>query len=211
MGAPKNTSESLCPDCSNSVVAADKFCRNCGVGLVWSVETKEKKSALANKVSEQFADVTGVNEPSLSETQESDKEGSWVAVIGIFTVAALIIILIFASASSSSTAEDIQSSTSSNQSSRQSNMLDERIGPHIVTGYAWNDFKLSSGIQGNGTIADFSRELYQYLERINPVTKSGLEISMSPGSGLSSLLYSIIDDEGVVEQIYSWLYQNAPN
>ena len=145
------------------------------------------------------------------EAESGTKEGSFVPAIGVFLVIALTVFLFLAAGSKDDTNNASMSGGASSQNeSSEPKYYQERIAPHIVTGYAWSNLQSSSGITGGGSISDFSRELYNYLDGISPVSRTGIEASMNPGHGLSNLLYAIIDDEGIVDLIYTWLIDHAP-
>lgn len=146
-----------------------------------------------------------------TEADTTTKESSFVPAIGAFVVIALVVFLFLAAGSKvDSDNASMSGEASSQNESNEPSYYQGRIAPHIVTGYAWSNFQSSSGITGGGSISDFSRELYDYLDGISPVSQSGIEASMEPGNGLSNLLYAIIDDEGIVDLIYTWLIDHAP-
>lgn len=148
---------------------------------------------------------------SVESAAAETKESSFVPAIGAFLVIALTVFLFLAAGSMDDADNALMSGEANSQNeSSEAKYYQERIAPHIVTGYAWSNFQSSSGITGGGSISDFSRELYGYLDGISPVSRSGIEASMDPGNGLSNLLYAIIDDQGIVDLIYTWLIDHAP-
>ena len=210
MSSKKERSEWLCPQCSSVVHNGDKFCRDCGVQLNWSLSSKPVQN-FATEVENprtQRSDSSHANEVPESASNKAS-EGSSVAVIVTFVVIALTAFLFLASGQSDDESDLASKVSNSQQGSGEPDYYKERIAPHIVSGYAWNNFKIESGISGNGSISEFSSQLFDYLDGISPVTRSGLEASMDPGNGLSNLLYAIIDDEGTVDLIYTWLRGHA--
>jgi hypothetical protein len=199
-----------CPNCSTDLQKGDKFCRDCGVELDWTLSTESsvETSNLTNVSDEVNSSTSSFSEGNGATS--GAKEGSAAGTIFLFVVIALVVFLFLGAGSGKSEDSSATESGASQVASSEPQYYQERIAPHIVTGYAWNNFQISSGIGGSGSISDFSRELYNYLDGISPVSRSGIESSMEPGNGLSTLLYAIIDDEGTVDLIYTWLLNNAP-
>jgi hypothetical protein len=199
-----------CPNCSAEVQKGDKFCRGCGVQLDWTLSARTGAEASNVTIVSDDVDYSSSSASEGSGATSSEKEGSPAGTIFLFVVIALAVFLFLGAGSGNNENSSTAPSGTSQKASSEPEYYQERIAPHIVTGYAWNNFQISSGIQGSGSISDFSQELYNYLDGISPVSRSGIESSMEPGNGLSTLLYSIIDDEGTVDLIYTWLLENAP-
>jgi hypothetical protein len=203
MAIPSN--RLVCPECGAVVTIGDKFCRGCGVPF--EMPTHDDAAISEWKGTEKSS---RVSVESNAKHQTSDTSNSNMFWIILLLVVALTGGLVYASgqATKNTSAQDV---AESNAPPNQGDPYDAQMYPFIQTGEAWATFVAQSGIRANGSISDFASNLSSYLDGVFAVSKSSLQTGMNPGNGLYTFLHAIINNDGVIDLVYTWMYDHAPN